>query len=385
MNNYKLLGFRSNKVWKMILSTFYLSLCFIFAGVSFIYGRKGQITVYDFVINKIFIALILLCLLSPYIVLSDTKLRELLPLFRKHKAWISVVGMAVVFVALSLVTGAVHLCHSEEYLADAENHAYGEVSREDPTCYWAGRINYECSYCGITKHESIKATGHDMVEYSRSEATCGESGKINYRCSTCGYERTDYSSKLPHDYDEAKETHPTCTESGAITRTCKNCGNVVIEKKVGEALGHSMKEYSRTEPTRDAEGKIIYRCERCDHEETESIEKLPPLTYVEGVDFGEIYRDFKANELRAIDVYRGNRYRITAKVVDISVNELLNLFGGATLTLETRVDNTIVFIIADFGKDQEDALKTINVGDTITYEGECNTYGYWKNCEMILE
>ena len=59
--------------------------------------------------------------------------------------------------------------------------------------------------------------------------------------------------------------------------------------------------------------------------------------------------------------------------------------GGAMLTLETKVDNTIVFFYAEFEKEQEENLKSVKVGDTITFEGKCLSSGSWSECEMIVE
>lgn len=105
----------------------------------------------------------------------------------------------------------------------------------------------------------------------------------------------------------------------------------------------------------------------------------------ESVTFDEIYRAYKENELRADDVYQYNRYRITAKVNGMETGGSLNLTGGATLTMEKQVDSTIVYFIAEFEKDQEESLKTISVGDTITFEGECLSAGTWEDCELILD
>ena len=105
----------------------------------------------------------------------------------------------------------------------------------------------------------------------------------------------------------------------------------------------------------------------------------------ESVTFDEIYRAYKENELKADDVYQYNRYRITAKVNGMETGGLLNLTGGATLTMEKQVDSTIVYFIAEFEKDQEESLKTISVGDTITFEGECLSAGTWEDCELILD
>lgn len=114
----------------------------------------------------------------------------------------------------------------------------------------------------------------------------------------------------------------------------------------------------------------------------EEPEKVP---YIEGVEFDEIYRAYKENELRADETYQYNRYRITAKINGMATGGLLNLTGGATLTMEKKVGNTIVFFYAEFEKEQEENLKQINVGDTITFEGKCLSAGSWTDCEIITE
>ena len=103
------------------------------------------------------------------------------------------------------------------------------------------------------------------------------------------------------------------------------------------------------------------------------------------VTFDEIYRAYKENELRADDTYKNNRYEITAKINSMATNGLFNLTGGATLTMEKRVGNTIVFFYAEFEKEQEENLKKINVGDTITFIGECLGAGSWVECELIID
>lgn len=108
-------------------------------------------------------------------------------------------------------------------------------------------------------------------------------------------------------------------------------------------------------------------------------------SYIEDVSFEDIYLAYKENELRADDTYKNNRYIITAKVNGMATGGLLNLTGGATLTMEKKVGNTIVFFYAEFEKEQEDSLKQINVGDTITFGGECLGAGSWTKCEIITE
>lgn len=127
----------------------------------------------------------------------------------------------------------------------------------------------------------------------------------------------------------------------------------------------------------------MFMCVGCSSGKLE--EDVETVSYIEGVEFDEIYHAYKENELRADDTYQYNRYRITAKVNGMSTGGLFNLTGGAILTMEKRVGKTIVFFHAEFEKEQEENLKQINVGDTITFEGKCLSAGSWTECEVITE
>ena len=104
---------------------------------------------------------------------------------------------------------------------------------------------------------------------------------------------------------------------------------------------------------------------------------------IQEIPFDDIYMDYKKNELVADDLYKGNRYRVTATINGIETGGLFNLNGGATLTMQTQVGNTIVFFYAEFEKEQEEALKKVVVGDTITFEGTCLSAGIWIDCEIV--
>lgn len=206
---------------------------------------------------------------------------------------------------------------------------------------------------------------------------------------------TAVSTSCDGEYIEISRTDPTCTSPGKVEYQCEKCGETKTETI--DPTGHDFVEVSRIEPTTDTEGKIVNKCRVCGEEETVVLEILEPVTEAEtkpakeeetdsvdtSVSFDEIYRAYKANELRADDSYKNNRYQITAKVNGMETGGLFNLTGGATLTMETKVDNTIVYFYAEFDKEQEDALKTINVGDTITFEGECLSAGTWVKCELL--
>ena len=99
--------------------------------------------------------------------------------------------------------------------------------------------------------------------------------------------------------------------------------------------------------------------------------------------FEEIYQAYKENELVADDLYKGRRYEITATINGMETGGLMNMTGGATLTMEKKIGNTIVVFLAEFERDQEEALKNIKVGDEITFEGTCYSAGSWSDCELV--
>lgn len=207
-----------------------------------------------------------------------------------------------------------------------------------------------------------------------------------------------------HEYYVVSEDPATCEEKGTVSYHCDLCGYDRTEKI--DALGHDMSEVSRKEPTEDAEGEIVYQCSRCEERDVTVIEKLPKPTETQSsadtteptvtepvttdpsatestATFEEIYKAYKSNELVADDLYKGNRYRVTAIINGIETDGLLNLTGGATLTMQTQVGSTIVFFYAEFEKEQEEALKQVVVGDTITFEGTCLSAGAWTDCEIV--
>ncbi len=207
-----LLGFRTNKTWKKIISISYLILCVAFAFFTIFEGRKGQITSYDYLINKISNMVLVFCSFCPYIFLSNTKFRDKLPLFKKHSIGASIGGLSIVFIALFIIYGVVDYAHSSEYKADMKNHVYIQVSSKDATCETDGEIEYYCEYCERTNTEIIAKLGHSMVEVTRKEATENEDGQIVNKCSACGKQETITLDKLTQKDTTTKESIETVTE-----------------------------------------------------------------------------------------------------------------------------------------------------------------------------
>lgn len=207
---------------------------------------------------------------------------------------------------------------------------------------------------------------------------------------------TDPATYCDHEYELVESEAATCEKGGYEKYHCGLCGRGKTEKL--KKLGHDVKEIRRVNPIFSTDGEIVKKCSRCGYEEIEVLEKLkstvkptepekkstePSETLDLSVTYDDIYLAYKENELVANDLYRYNRYRITAKINGMATGGLLNLTGGATLTMETRVGNTIVFFYAEFEKEQEEALKQVKVGDTITFEGECLGRSGFDDCALV--
>ena len=193
----RLLGFRSGKVWKKILSLMYLVFFGFFSLISLLDGKYPNISMYDFVIGKIATLIFFGIFFTPFLFLSNTKLRSKLPLFKNYHAVKSVIGMCIVVVISMIIFGIAGNLHSEEYTADMSNHAYIIQESEKATCETEGSVSYLCEYCGKTTIETIPAIGHDMEEISRKEPSESSNGEIVTQCRNCGKHKVTVLEKLP--------------------------------------------------------------------------------------------------------------------------------------------------------------------------------------------
>ena len=262
-----LLGFRSNKKWKKVISVCYLVFCGLFLLFCLTETRKGQVTVYDFILGKICWIILFFIFISPYIFLSNTELRSVLPLFKKAKKSKRAIGLTIVVVGSFVAFGVVNDLHSAPYKADMENHAFVVASSVGATCTRAGEIEYYCEYCGLTEIQEGKTLGHDMQEVSRIDA-CTSNGSILLACSRCTEKETLHTDPLGHDMKEIDRVEPTCTTKGSSIRKCNRC-NATVSEPI-EPLGHDMKEDSRLESAGDHNGTITYTCSRCSYQEIET-------------------------------------------------------------------------------------------------------------------
>lgn len=122
----------------------------------------------------------------------------------------------------------------------------------------------------------------------------------------------------------------------------------------------------------------VYPTDLSENEINETIEQLEIVT------FDDIYNEYQKNKLRADNKYKGNKYRITCTVYDIGDGGLNGLLGDLSVSAYTYSGNTKCILWCTFDeKTQREALSKINMGDEITFEGYCSSWGKWYDCELI--
>ena len=225
------------------------------------------------------------------------------------------------------------------------DHEYQYVETIEPTCEKQGARVFHCDLCGSDKQEKIDKLGHDFQESRRTEPSYEQYGEIVWTCSRCGKEKSERVAKLK----KPKETSTATTQQQPET-------TVTIETEAPETTITPVVPATSTPTTVETQQTVTY---------------------------DEIYKAYKENELVANDIYKGNRYQVTAVINGISDGGLLGLSGGATLTMQTMVGTTLVFFYTDFDKAEKEALKTVKVGDTITFEGECRSAYSWEHCKIV--
>ena len=152
------------------------------------------------------------------------------------------------------------------------------------------------------------------------------------------------------------------------------------EEMVEETCLHEWKETKRDDPTLIAKGVSYQKCELCGEKKEEAIEKL-----VQTVTMEELYAEFENNELRAKDMYGGQYFIIDGTIEGIEDSGLLNIGGGATLTIKHESGLGNMWLIASFEKENIEPLKLLNKGDYVKIYGMCNSWGSWSFCQLIAE
>lgn len=191
-----LLGFRSDTRWKKVISVVYLLLC-VGLFVWLLFAPCGdKMGIYDIFIKKLCGISACIFALSPYVFLSETKLRDKLPLFKQRNFFASFFGMAIIVLIAVVICLLVYLLHSDEYFTDMKNHSYKQTVTDEATCIKEGIKLYQCEYCGRKREEIIPKSEHTMEELSKREATYKAEGELIERCSVCHFTQTIVIEKL---------------------------------------------------------------------------------------------------------------------------------------------------------------------------------------------
>lgn len=168
------------------------------------------------------------------------------------------------------------------------------------------------------------------------------------------------------------------------------------ERRAAEAAASSKKEESASKKQSESEkakeeernaaikaesAKLAAASSKAASKPKRSNSNSEKTTVVTTIDFDTVYKEYKANEVRAEETYGKKRYRVVGNVNALTDDGLMNLMGGVTVTLTRKVGNTTVFFFASFPKDQKEKIMQINAGDDITIVGEMRNLNFFS-CEI---
>lgn len=111
----KLWGLRSGKPWKMILALIWdlLTIAVLWFGMAA--RLPVEMSVYDRWIYRLSVLVIFVWMNVPTIFLSDTVIRNRLPLFRRKVPIMTLAGLMIVFLFFAYLFASVDSFHTEEY------------------------------------------------------------------------------------------------------------------------------------------------------------------------------------------------------------------------------------------------------------------------------
>ena len=240
VKGHKLFGFRSNKWYKKTLSIMYMIITGLFAigGISTINSVNDAVTTTG----------ILLGMLAPYIFLSNFKYRKYIPLFKKHRAGLSFLGMICVYIIISIVFSLLNpATHCE--------HEWVEVESKQATCTEQGYKKSHCDLCD-SDNTDYSEVEHQWVEVENKQATCSEDGYIKKHCDLCNADNTETISKIEHQFSVVEETEEK------IVKKCSSCDETVTEEKKKES--EKNEEVSSTTEPKEEKHKHEWQKATCE-------------------------------------------------------------------------------------------------------------------------
>lgn len=225
----------------------------------------------------------------------------------KFAGWSASLGSAGSSASLSFTVpsnadagGVVVTAH---FTPDEHEHDWVEIAdkRQEPTCLYGGRAEYQCSICGAYGEQDLPALGHawDGGTVTR-EPQPGVEGERTFTCTRCGEIKTETIAALAtpvptaaptptpvptpppheHQYVVTSRTEPTCGSPGSVTYTC-SCGDSYTEELPATGQHTWDSGVVVQEPLPGIPGYKIYTCMVCGRTYTEEISApdvpMPPF------------------------------------------------------------------------------------------------------------
>lgn len=160
------------------------------------------------------------------------------------------------------------------------------------------------------------------------------------------------------------------------------CALVGSDEEFIEEHGTSLETQVATETTAPPETTVATTTRPPETTTTQVTTATPPETTTTEppITFEEVYIAYQKNELRASEMYKGERVRISGTVDTIGDSFL----GVTTLWVVTYVQGESHYILCSFvTNDNKDDLMALNTGDYITFEGTCTSWSSWGLCEIV--
>lgn len=111
----KIFGFRSGNIVKKIVSVLYMVFCGLVLFSIVTTEREIGISMQDFIINQIDDFMMFLVMISPYIFLSNSSLRDKLPIFKKKKLLSDILGIVLFAIIVIVISSILDGAHTDEY------------------------------------------------------------------------------------------------------------------------------------------------------------------------------------------------------------------------------------------------------------------------------
>lgn len=127
-NRKKLLGFRSNKLWKKIIAILYYIWCLFLLIVAMNDVPEIRVSIYDMVIHKSSMILMALSFFIPILFISDFNIKKKIPLLKIKKWWSDILGFVIVFFLVICSSKIINICHSSDYFKRYDEYSQTKIT-----------------------------------------------------------------------------------------------------------------------------------------------------------------------------------------------------------------------------------------------------------------